>query len=199
MIYRHFNLHLAHHFNLLRTSALNKTNVLPLVVSLFFLSGVITTASAEELKIGAVSAVRLLEQSPQADTARKLIEKEFAPRDKQLVAEQKKLKAMEDKLQKDGAIMSESARKNLEREYINKKRELKRSQDEFREDFNFRRNEEFTKIQKNIVETIQKVAKENNYDIVLSNEGTVIYASPKADMSNLVIEYLQKQNAGSTE
>jgi len=106
---------------------------------------------------------------------------------------------MEDKLQKDGAIMSESARKNLEREYINKKRELKRSQDEFREDFNFRRNEEFTKIQKNIVETIQKVAKENNYDIVLSNEGTVIYASPKADMSNLVIEYLQKQNAGSTE
>jgi len=199
MIYRPFNLHLAHHFNLLRTSALNKTNVLPLLVSLFFLSGVITTASAEELKIGAVSAVRLLEQSPQADTARKLIEKEFAPRDKQLVAEQKKLKAMEDKLQKDGAIMSESARKNLEREYINKKRDLKRSQDEFREDFNFRRNEEFTKIQKNIVETIQEVAKENNYDIVLSNEGTVIYASPKADMSNLVIEYLQKQNAGSTE
>lgn len=199
MNYRPFNLHLAHHFNLLRTSALNKTNVLPLLVSLFFLSGVITTASAEELKIGAVSAVRLLEQSPQADTARKLIEKEFAPRDKQLVAEQKKLKAMEDKLQKDGAIMSESARKNLEREYINKKRDLKRSQDEFREDFNFRRNEEFTKIQRNIVETIQKVAKENNYDIVLSNEGTVIYASPKADMSNLVIEYLKKQNAGSTE
>jgi len=106
---------------------------------------------------------------------------------------------MEDKLQKDGAIMSDSERKKLEREYINKKRELKRSQDEFREDFNFRRNEEFAKIQKNIVESIQTVAKENNYDIVLSNEGTVIYASPKADMSSLVIEYLKKQNAGSTE
>jgi len=45
--------------------------------------------------------VRLLEQSPQADSARKLIEQEFAPRDKQLVAEQKNLKALEDKLQKE--------------------------------------------------------------------------------------------------
>ena len=199
MICKPFNLHLAHHFKLLRTRALKKINVLPLLVILFLLSGIITTASAEELKIGAVSAVRLLEQSPQADAARKLIEQEFAPRDKQLVAEQKRLKAMEDKLQKDGAIMSELERKKLEREYINKKRELKRSQDEFREDFNFRRNEEFAKIQKNIVESIQTVAKENNYDIVLSNEGTVIYASPKADMSSLVIEHLKKQNAGSTE
>jgi outer membrane protein len=199
MICKNFNLHLAHHFNLLRTKALNKINVLQLLVSLFLLSGVFTTASAEELKIGAVSAVRLLEQSPQADAARKLIEQEFAPRDKQLVAEQKKLKAMEDKLQKDGAIMSESERKRIERDYINKKRDLKRSQDEFREDFNFRRNEEFTKIQKNIVESIQQVAKDNNYDIVLSSEGTIIYASPKADMSSLVIEYLQKQNTGGAE
>jgi len=89
--------------------------------------------------------------------------------------------------------MSESERKKLQRDYINKKRDLKRSQDEFREDFNFRRNEEFAKIQKNILEAIQKVAKENNYDVVLS-EG-VLYASPEADMSSLVIDYLKKQNS----
>ncbi len=150
---------------------------------------------AEDVKIGAVNAIRVLEQSPQADAARQLIEREFASRDKQLVAAQKSLKAIEDKLAKDGAIMSESERKKLQRDYINKKRELKRSQDEFREDFNFRRNEEFAKIQKNIIEAIQTVAKENNYDVVLS-EG-VLYASPKADMSSMVIDYLKKQSAGS--
>ena len=183
----------------MRTIALNKINFLTILSGLVLTLLFFSTASAEELKIGAVSAVRLLEQSPQADAARKLIEQEFAPRDKQLVAEQKKLKAIEDKLEKDGAIMSESERKKLERDYINQKRELKRSQDEFREDFNFRRNEEFAKIQKNIVEAIQQVAKDNNYDVVLSSEGTVIYASPKADMSNLVIEHLKKQNGGSAE
>ena len=100
------------------------------------------------------------------------------------------MKALEDKFAKDGAIMSESERAKLEREIINQKRELKREQDEFREDFNFRRNEEFAKIQKDILNAIQKVAKENNYDVVLSDG--VIYASPKVDISDLVIEYLKK-------
>ena len=53
---------------------------------------------AEDYKIGAVNAIRILEQSPQAEKMRKKIETEFAPRDKQLVAAQKKLKDMEDKM-----------------------------------------------------------------------------------------------------
>jgi outer membrane protein len=146
--------------------------------------------SAEDYKLGAVNAIRVLEQSPQADTARGIIEKEFAPRDTQLVAQQKELKSMEDKLTKDGAIMSETERSKLERDIINKKRDLKRQQDEFREDFNFRRNEEFAKIQREIVDAIQKVAKENNYDVVLSDG--VIFASPRVDISDMVIEYLKK-------
>lgn len=148
------------------------------------------SVSAENYKLGAVNALKVLEQSPQAETARQAIEREFAPRDKELVAKQKQLKALEDKFAKDGAIMSESERSKLERDIINQKRELKREQDEFREDFNFRRNEEFAKIQKDILNAIQKVAKENNYDVVLSDG--VIYASPKVDISDLVIEYLKK-------
>ena len=88
--------------------------------------------------------------------------------------------------------MSESERKSLERNIINERRDLKRSQDEFREDLTFRRNEEIAKIQKEIVEAIQVVAKEHNYDIVLSDG--VIYASQKVDMTSLVIDYLKKKN-----
>ena len=86
--------------------------------------------------------------------------------------------------------MSEQESAKLERDIITKKRDLKRKQDEFREDLNYRRNEEMVKIQKQIIQSIQQVAKDNNYDLVLS-EG-VLYASPKIDMSGLVIEYLKK-------
>ena len=164
--------------------------VITLLVMLF---GLQTQAHAEGYKLGAVNALRVLEQSPQADVARKMIEKEFESRDRELVASQKKLKGLEDRLAKDAAIMGESERKKLERDIITERRELKRSQDEFREDLNFRRNEEFAKIQKTIVETIQKVAVDNNYDVVLS-EG-VIYASSKVDMSQLVIDHLKKGSA----
>src|SRR3972149_561395 len=153
----------------------------------------LTPVCAEDYKLGAVNAIRVLEESPQAEQARTTIEKEFSPRDKQLVAAQKDLKALEDKLNKDSAIMSEAERNKLERDIINKKRDLKRDQDEFREDFNLRRNEEFAKIQKDVVDAIQKVAKDNNYDVVLSDGG--LYASPKVDISNLVIEHLKKQQS----
>lgn len=143
-----------------------------------------------ETKIGAVNALRVLEQSPQAEAASRMIEKEFSPRDKQLGAQQKKVKNLEDKLNKDSAIMSESARTKLEREIISQKRELKRAQDEFREDLSFRRNEEFAKIQEQIINAIQEVARSNNFDVILG-EG-VIYASDKVDISNMVIEYLKK-------
>lgn len=155
----------------------------------------VSTAFAQDVKIGAVNAVRILENSPQAEAAREKIQREFAPRDRQLIEEQKKLKELEDKLAKDGAIMSEAERSRLEREIVQMKRDMKRSQDEFRDDLNFRRNEEFGEIQKSILEAIQKVAKEEGYDIVLG-EG-VIYASKKVDISDQVIEYLkQKHESG---
>ena len=149
--------------------------------------------SAEETyKIGAINAIRVLEKSPQADIARKMIEDEFSPRDKELITEQKSIKKLEDKFRNDRAILSEQESVKLERDIISKKRDLKRKQDEFREDLNYRRNEEMVKIQKQIIQSIQKVAKDNEYDLVLS-EG-VLYASPKTDMSGLIIDYLKKEN-----
>ena len=119
-----------------------------------------------------------------------MIEEEFTSRDKQLISEQKSIKELEDKFNKDKAILSEQERTKLERDIISNRRDLKRKQDEFREDLTYRRNEEMGKIQKQIIQAIQQVAKDNKYDLVLS-EG-VLYASPKIDMSRLVIEHLKK-------
>ena len=150
-------------------------------------------AIAQEYKVGVVNAVRILEQSPQARKTTALIENEFSPRNKQLVEEQKLLQTMEERLSKDAAIMGETERRNLERDIINKRRELKRDEDEFREDLTFRRNEELAKIQTEIVNAIQIVARDNNYDLVISDG--VIYASTKMDMTDMVIEYLSAQAA----
>lgn len=156
--------------------------------------GFMHAAGAETYKIGAVDALKVLEQSPQAEAARKMIEKEFAPRDKKLVAEQKKIRDLEEKMNKDGAIMSEQERTKFEREIISAKRELKRSQDEFREDLNFRRNEEFAKIQKKIALAVQQIAKDEQFDLIL--DSGVVFASDKVNITNLIINKL-KQDSGS--
>ena len=113
-------------------------------------SSIFSVVHAEDYIIGAVNTQRLLAESPQAETLRTQIEKEFAPRDRALLADQKKLKDLEDRLAKDAAIMSEAERQKLERDIITARRDLGRNQEEFREDLTFRRNEELAKIQKEI-------------------------------------------------
>ena len=171
---------------------MNKMSIQLIAAALLFAMSAFTTTFADDYRIGVVNAIRILEQSPQAEKMRKQIEKEFAPRDRELVASQKKLKELEDRLTKDAAIMSETERKKLERDIINQRRDLKRSQDEFREDLTFRRNEEIAKIQKEIVDAINMVAKENKFDMILS-EG-VIFASTKVDVSQMIIDHLNKKN-----
>jgi len=145
-------------------------------------------ASYADLKIGFVNIPAVLEKAPQAEKAKKRLEQEFSPRDKQLVAQQKEIQSLDDKMAKDAAVMGESARANLEKEILNKKRDAKRAQQEFSEDFNARRNEELGKLQRRIVEAIREIAKAQNFDLLLTDG--VIYASDKIDVTSQVQQKL---------
>ncbi|MDH5394873.1 MAG: OmpH family outer membrane protein [Gammaproteobacteria bacterium] len=149
-----------------------------------------TFATAADTRIGIVNTAKLLKEAPQAEAARKKLESEFAPRDIKIVELQKLIKSLEVKLSKDAAIMSDSARKNQEREIVAKKRDVKRIREEFTEDFNFRRNEEISKLQKLVTETILTLAKEQNYDIILNE--SVIYASEQVDITVSVLQHLRE-------
>jgi len=153
------------------------------------------TALAVDLNVGVVNAAKVIEDAPQAEAARKKLEQEFAPRDKKLVAIQKELRSLENKLERDGPIMSESARRILERDIISLKRDFKRGQDEFREDLNLRRNEEFGKLQKRVSEVIVSIAKEGKYDLILTDG--VIYASDKVDITKRIVERLKAMDKRS--
>jgi outer membrane protein len=147
-------------------------------------------AQAEELKIGFVNAARVLEEAPQAEAARGLLEKEFSPRDKKLLASQKEVKDLEDKLARDGAIMSEPERRKLELDIINRKRDLKREQEDFREDLNIRRNEAFEQLRRRVYEVIVNLSKEQKFDLIVSDG--VVYASDRIDITDQVIKRLSQ-------
>jgi outer membrane protein len=144
-----------------------------------------------ETKIGFVNAARVLEESPQADAARKKLEKEFAPRDEEIVAMQKDLKELEEKLSRDGAIMSRSEQRNLERDVLSQKREIKRKKEEFREDLNIRRNEAFERLRKRVFEVIVAIAEQKKFDLIVSDG--VVFASKRIDITDEVVEQLQSE------
>lgn len=158
-----------------------------LIFGIFLLNTALV--NAQELKIGFVDTARVLKDAPQADLARKKLENEFAPRDEKIVNMQKQLKNLDDRQNKDIAVMSDSVRRKLERDMIELKRDIKRAKEEFTEDFNLRRNEELTKLQRLISQTTVAVAKDDGYDIVLSD--SVLYTSKRVDITDKILERLR--------
>jgi len=149
------------------------------------------TVSAAELKIGVVNAGMVLDKSPQKEKALARLEKEFASRSSSLEKKIKNLRAKQERLSKDAAILGADERKKKERDILSEQRELKRLQDEYSEDLSIRRNEELRKLEKEIAETIVGLAKKESYDLVVYQG--VIFASERTDMTNKVLQLLKSK------
>ena len=148
----------------------------------------ITNVSLTDLKVGFVNIPLVLEKAPQAEKAKKRLEQEFSPRDKQLVAQQKEIESLAAKIAKDAAVTGKSEQAKLEKDVSNKKRDAQRAQQQFSEDFNVRRNEELGKLQSHIVEVIRGIAKDQSFDLLLTDG--VIYSSEQIDVTAQVQQKL---------
>jgi outer membrane protein len=140
-----------------------------------------------EVKIGFVNGQKVINESPQAAKAKKKLEKEFEKRDQDLQKLAKQLQTMQESLEKNSVTMSETDRRNKEREFGDLNRDFQRKQREFREDLNLRQNEEMAGIYERVNKVIKQVAEAEKYDLILQ-EG--VYVSPKLDITDKVIKAL---------
>lgn len=151
----------------------------------------VSNAGAAELKVGYVQVERILQEAPQTSESGKRLEKEFAPRTQELDRLQKQIKDIETALDKDSLTMSETDRKNKERDVANLKIDFQRKQRELREDINLRKNEELGALQDRINKAVTAVSEAEGYDLVVY--GGVAYASKKIDITDKVLKSLGKK------
>lgn len=162
-----------------------------LVASSVVISGLLTSVSAQAAgNIAFVEVSRILQSAPQVETIKEKIKKEFGPRDNEMVAQQKQIQKLQEKLVRDGAIMSDEEAKRLEKDILTRSRKLKTSKGEFQEDLALRQNEELNKLRKVIAEVIVEIAKKDGYDIVL--EGGVVWAKDEINITDKVLKKLKK-------
>lgn len=152
-------------------------------------------AAQADLKIAVVNVPRLLEEAPQAKTAMQALQDEFAPRQRSIVATQKDLKAKEEKLTRDGAVMAENERRNAEKDLRDGQREMQRKQNEYVEDLNLRRNEELGKLQRSLLQEVQTYARSASYDIVVGDG--VLYVNESMDITAQVLSALNARYKAS--
>lgn len=162
---------------------------IPLLVLMLTAAFGITTARAD-VKIGAVSMARLLQQSPQAQAATKDMEQKFDSRRKALLAEQDKIKSLQDQINKNGAIMSAAQLQDLQNQLDNLQQDFGHKQSAYFDDLNTARNEQLGKIQRDILKAVQEFAQTQKYNMIIG-EG-VFYADSTVDVTDQVLVQLQK-------
>ena len=138
-------------------------------------------------KIGFVDPVRLIEQAPQGAKALANLEDEFRSRDEELKLHHGQIQEMEADLEKNILVMDATSAQARQREIENHKRRLARSQQEAREDYNLRRNEELARLQALVREVIVEIAKAGGYDLVVEQ---AVYVSDAINITDLVLDRL---------
>ncbi|SOE49609.1 Outer membrane chaperone Skp (OmpH) precursor @ Outer membrane protein H precursor [plant metagenome] len=144
---------------------------------------------AQGTKIGFVNTERILRDSGPARTAQAKIESEFKKRDDELQRMATSLRSQAEKFDKDAPVLSESERIKRQRDLANLDSELQRKRREFQEDFNRRRNEEFTGIVEKANAAIKTLAEQQNFDLIIQDAITV---NPRIDITDQVIQALGK-------
>ena len=155
-------------------------------------------AQAQGIKVGVVSFGKLLDEAPQAVSSQRVLQEEFAQRQRDLRAREEELKGIAQRLSESEGFMGEEERRNLEREARDIQRELDRSKSEFAEDLSLRRNEELGRLQRMLVTEVQAFAQNESYDVIVSEAAGVVYASSAVDITERILESLRaKSGAGN--
>ena len=151
---------------------------------------VLPAVSAQSVtRIGFVDPVRLIEQAPQGAKALESLEDEFRTREEELKNLHDRVQTMEADLEKNILVMDATDAQTRQREIENLKRRLARSQQEAREDYNLRRNEELAKLQTLVRQVIVDLARDRGFDLVVEQ---AVYVSDAVDITDQVLEVLEK-------
>jgi outer membrane protein len=153
----------------------------------------VSQQASAEIKIGYVDFQKLMAEAPQVKSAMQALQNEFGPRQRELLAMQNDLKARDEKLAKEGAIMAEADRAKAEKALRDQQREFSRKGGEFQDDLSTRKNEEIGKVQRYLLEEIRTYSGAQGFDLVLG-EG-VFYNKPQLDITAQVLELLKSKPA----
>jgi len=144
-------------------------------------------ATAQQLRVGYVDMKQVLDNAPQVLAGREKLDLEFRPRNETIEFQERQAQAMDDRLQLGD--LTEDARIRLDRELREMRRNVNRQKEDLRDELSFRRTEEVQKLEDQINQAVEEIARDNGYDLILSSP--VVYADPSLDITQLILDQLK--------
>ncbi|MBS0569993.1 MAG: OmpH family outer membrane protein [Proteobacteria bacterium] len=158
----------------------------------------LAAAQATASKIGYVDLKRLIDNAPQMAQSRLALQREFAPRDAALKADEARLTDLNKRYTRDAQIMTKADADALKRQIDTLDGAIKRTREALRNDLNVRAAADRDRIWQQINDTVIDYARTHGYDLVVPSP--VVYANPRVDITDAVLDQLRhaKPAAGTT-
>ncbi|GAA0199357.1 OmpH family outer membrane protein [Kangiella japonica] len=163
-----------------------------LVIALFVSLSMLPALASAELKIAVIDTNYIMAKSPERETVKETLNKEFNGRKSQLEREFKKLEDDRTEYINNAKTMSESQRTKTERELKKRASDFKLKEDAYKEDFQRRSQEEMRKAGQNLQQAVEKIAKQGGYDMLLDRRAVPYMGASVKDVSEQVLQELSK-------
>ncbi len=155
-------------------------------------------AQATSPRIGYVDMKRLLDQAPQVQQAHDRLQAEFASRDEALRKQEDHLEALRASLaqERDSLDSAKSTERQGEIDIL--AGSVRRARERMQQELKDRSTQELDKSWQTINNAAVEYARKHDYDLLVPSP--VIYASPKVDITDAVLQKLRReQPAGGSQ
>lgn len=166
-----------------------------LLLSALMLASFAAAQAPSPARIGYVDMKRLLDNAPQVVAGRQKLEREFSTRDAALKADEKRAGDLRQRLAGNGAASAKVEATDLQREIDALDRSIKRNRDALRTDLKTRSDQELDRSWREINDAVVEFAREQGFDLIVPSP--VVYASPKVDVTEQILDRLRHRPAKS--
>jgi outer membrane protein len=163
----------------------------------------VTVAAAQTAapnKVGVIQIQSALVATKDGQKAAKELEDKMAPRKKELDGKQAEIRDLQERLQKGGNTLSDSAKEDLTRNIDQKTKSFNREVEDAQAELQTEQQKVLNALGQKMMQVIDKYAQANGFSVILdvSNQNTpVLYASNTVDITKEIIDLYDKANGGA--
>lgn len=151
---------------------------------------VVTAQAAAETRIGVVDLRQALFSSDEAQAFSQKLQQDFAADEQRVREAQTAARQLQERLEKDGAMMNDSERQELAGQFQQKVQEFNALKQRLDGTVNQRKQQFLEQSRPEVDAAVKELLEENNLDLILPSEA-VVYVKPEM---NLTEQLLQKLN-----
>lgn len=150
-----------------------------------------SSAMAFEQKIAVVNVQEAISQIPQAAALMQTLEAEFKTEKAVIEQLQKDLTFEDENLKRNGSLMSEKEKKELQTKMAGLYQQYQVKVKEFQQKVAQRKNEETNKLLALVTQVVDNIAAKEDFDLVISKQA-VVFSKPSTNITSKVIEQVSK-------